>query len=151
MVSDKPAATAPTLPAATQRRPLPNPPPESAPFWQGAREHRLRIPRCSACGLAWFPPSALCPGCLSPDTRWEDASGQGRVFSFVVFHRVYHPYFADKVPYVVAVVELAEGPRLVTNIVGIDPSEVRCSMPVEVVFEDATDDASIPIFRPMVR
>jgi uncharacterized OB-fold protein len=130
------------------RRPLPNPPPESQPYWQGAREHRLMIPRCNACGQAWFPPSAMCPHCLSSDTGWEAASGRGKVFSFVVVHRVYHPYFADKVPYVVAVIELDEGPRLLSGVTGIEPGKVRCNMPVEVVFEDATADVSIPKFKP---
>lgn len=136
-------------PPAAPRRPLPNPLPESAPFWQGAREHRLMIPRCNACGKAWFPPSAMCPHCLSSDTSWVEACGRATVFSFVVFHRVYHPYFADKVPYVVAVVELAEGPRLLSNIVGIDPGAVRCGMALEAVFEDATPEVTIPKFRPV--
>lgn len=140
---------APSRPAAPAqpRRPLPNPPPESKPFWDGARAHRLMIPRCNACGRAWFPPSALCAHCLSDDTRWEEACGRGTVFSFVVVHRVYHPFFADRVPYVVAVVELEEGPRLLSNVVGIEPDKVRCNMPVEVTFEDATPEVSIPKFR----
>ena len=134
---------------APPKRPLPNPPPESLPFWQGAREHRLMIPRCNACGMAWFPPSRLCAHCLSADSRWERASGRGTVFSFVVFHRVYNPYFADKVPYVVAVIELEEGPRLLSNVVGIDPESVRCNMPVEVVFDDAGPEVSLPKFTPV--
>ena len=132
--------------ATSPTRPLPNPPPESAPFLSAAREKRLSIPRCNACGQAWFPPSIRCPHCLSDDTQWEDASGRGKIFSFVVVHRVYHAYFADKVPYVVAVVELAEGPRLLTNIVDIDPSQVRCGMDVVVTFEDAAPDVTIPKF-----
>lgn len=137
----------PVLQNGEPRRPLPHPPPESQPFWTGARAHRLMIPRCNSCGKAWMPASALCPHCLSSDTGWEQASGKGIVFSFVVVHRVYHPYFADKVPYVVAVVELAEGPRLLTGIVGIEPEKVRCNMAVEVVFDDATDEVTIPKFR----
>lgn len=142
---------APPRPPATDapRRPLPNPPPESKPFWDGAREHRLMIPRCKSCGKAWMPASALCPHCLSSDTGWEQASGKGRVFSFVVVHRVYHPFFADRVPYVVAVIELEEGPRLLSGIVGIEPDRVRCNMQVEAVFEDATPDVSIPKFKPV--
>lgn len=78
--------------------------------------------------------------------HWEDASGHGKVFSFVVVYRVYHPAFANEVPYVVAVVELAEGPRLLSNIVGIAPDKVRCGMPVKVVFEDVSDDCTLPKF-----
>jgi hypothetical protein len=80
--------------------------------------------------------------------HWEDASGQGKVFSFVVVHRVYHPAFADQVPYVVAVVELAEGPRLLTNIVGIAPEKVRCGLAVKAVFDDISADCTLPKFIP---
>ena len=75
-------------------------------------------------------------------------SGRGKVFSFVTYHRVYHPAFAKEVPYVVALVELAEGPRLLTNIVGIAPDKVACDMPVKVVFDDFDGDISVPKFTP---
>jgi uncharacterized protein len=103
-------------------KPIPVPSPESAPFWKAAREHRLLVPRCNTCGKSWFPPSQLCPHCLSGDTGWIEASGRGHVFSFVVFHRVYHPAFTDEVPYVVAIVELEEGPRMLTNVIGVPMS-----------------------------
>ena len=128
------------------KRPLPNPPPESQPFWNAARAHRLSFQRCQHCRKAWFPPSRLCAHCLSSEAHWEDASGRGVIFSFVVVHRVYHPYFADKVPYVVAVVELEEGPRLLTNIIDITPEDVRCGMSVDVTFEDVSADVTIPKF-----
>ena len=75
-------------------------------------------------------------------------SGRGTVYSFAVVHRVYHPGFADSVPYLVAVVELEEGPRLPTTIVGTPIDDVQCDLPVEVVFEDVTDDVALPTFRP---
>ena len=75
-------------------------------------------------------------------------SGRGKVFSFVTFHRVYHPAFAKEVPYVVALVELDEGPRLLTNIVGIKPENVACEMPVKVVFDDVSEEVSVPKFAP---
>jgi uncharacterized OB-fold protein len=117
-------------------KPRPRPAPESAPYWEAAKAHRLMLPRCHACGQFWFPPSQRCPHCLSSDFGWEDVSGRGRIYSFVVFHRVYHPAFESDVPYVVAIVELDEGPRLLTNIVGTSPDNVRCDMRVAVVFED---------------
>jgi uncharacterized OB-fold protein len=80
--------------------------------------------------------------------EWVPVSGRGSVFSFVVYHRVYHPAFADKVPYVVAVIELEEGPRIISNVVGIAPSEVTCDMPVRVVFEAVRDGYQIPKFEP---
>lgn len=129
----------------------PRPAPESLPYWQAAREHRLSLPKCDACELFWFPPSNACRHCLSPRFHFEDVTGRGTIFSFVIFHRVYRQAFAESVPYVVALVELEEGPRLLTNILGVDPHDVRCDMPVEVVFDDLDEDCSIPKFRPVRR
>jgi uncharacterized protein len=130
-------------------KPLPHPAPESEPYWQAAREHRLALQRCKACGKFWFPPSRSCPHCLAADFAWTEVSGTGKVFSFVTYHRVYHPGFAKEVPYVVALVELAEGPRLLSNIVGIKPEAVRCDMPVKVVFDDVGPQMSVPKFTPL--
>jgi len=137
--------------AATVRaakKPVPAASPESAPFWKAAKEHRLLIPRCRRCQKFWFPPSRLCPHCLSDDAGWETVSGRGKIYSFVVFHRVYHPAFAGEVPYVVAIVELEEGPRMLTNIVGVPIDQVRCNMPVEVVFDDVSSEVAVPKFTP---
>ena len=130
------------------RKPLPRPAPESVPFWQAAKSHRLETPHCRACGHYWFPPSRSCPQCLSADVEFKEVSGRGKVFSFVIYDRVYHPAFATEVPYVVALVELDEGPRMISNIVGIEPDKVRCEMPVTVVFDDVAEDVSVPKFRP---
>ena len=127
-------------------KPQPKPSPESAPFWEGAKAHKLLLPRCNACGRFWFPPSRRCVHCLSSDFAWAESEGQGRIYSFVVFHRVYHPAFESDVPYTVAIVELDEGPRVLANIVGISPDDVRCDMRVRVVFEDR-GDMTIPQFR----
>jgi hypothetical protein len=131
------------------RKPIPRPAPESVPYWQAARAHRLEIPRCNACGKFWFPPSQRCPHCLAADFAWVPVSGKGKIFSFVTFHRVYHPAFAKDVPYVVALVELDEGPRLLTNIVGVAPEKVACDMPVKVVFDDVAEDVAVPKFTPV--
>lgn len=128
-------------------KPTPRPAPESVPYWAAAREKRLSLPQCESCEQYWFPPSRTCPHCLSAQVHFSDVSGRGKVFSFVTFHRVYHPGFAGDVPYVVALIELEEGPRLLSNVVGVAPDDVRCEMPVEVVFEDV-GDATIPKFRP---
>jgi uncharacterized OB-fold protein len=129
-------------------KPLPVPSPESEPFWAACRRHELALQRCDACGTFWFPPSALCPTCLGDAWRWRPTAGRGTVYSFVVFQRVYHPGFADEIPYVVAVVELEEGPRLPTALVGTAPDDVHCDMEVEVVFDDVTDTVTLPKFRP---
>jgi uncharacterized OB-fold protein len=138
--------TAPRNDARAGQKPVPVPSPESAPFWKAAKEHRLLVPHCRACGKFWFPPSRLCPHCLSADNGWEKVSGRGKIYSFVVFHRVYHPAFAAEVPYVVAIVELEEGPRMLTNIIGIAVDQVRCNMPVTVTFDDVSNEIAIPKF-----
>src|SRR3712207_3197965 len=86
-------------------------------YWSSLEEGRLRFQRCSACRNRWLPPRTECPRCWSAEWAWEEASGEGRVVSWVVFHTAFHEAFKDRVPYNVAVVELAEGPRLVTNLV----------------------------------
>lgn len=129
-------------------KPEPRPAPESVPYWEAAKEHRLRLPQCRACEKHWFPPSRSCPHCLSDDVAWSEVSGRGKVFSFVIYDRVYHPSFEADVPYVVALIELEEGPRLISNVVGIAPSEVRCEMKVRVVFDDMPGGASVPKFAP---
>jgi uncharacterized protein len=132
-----------------KNKPVPRPSPESERYWQAARQHRLELPRCNVCGKFWFPPSQSCPHCLAADFAWSEVSGVGKVFSFVTYHRVYHPAFARDVPYVVALVELAEGPRLLTNIVGVPPQAVNCDMPVKVVFDDFEEGVSVPKFAPL--
>jgi uncharacterized OB-fold protein len=141
--------TSESMPAAMNvAKPVPRPAPESKPFWAAAARHRLEVQYCSACSKPWFPPSLYCPHCLSAEHAWREVSGRGSVFSFVIFDRVYHPAFAGDVPYAVALVELEEGPRMITNILGIPPEDVRCDMPVEVVFKTVSDELSIPCFRP---
>jgi uncharacterized OB-fold protein len=130
------------------KKPLPVPSSESKPYWDALRERRLMIPRCDECKEFWFPPSFLCPHCSSAKWTWAQASGKGRIFSYVVYHRVYHPGFADEVPYAVAVIELAEGPRMISNVVGIAPEKLVCDMPVEITYVDITEDRTIPKFRP---
>jgi len=134
--------------AEKPHKPLPRPAPESVPYWDAAAKHRLEIPRCNACGNYWFPPSASCPHCLATDFAWTQVSGRGKVFSFVVFHRVYHPAWEGDVPYVVALIELEEGPRMLSNVVGIPVDDVRCEMPVRVVFDDVATGVALPKFTP---
>jgi hypothetical protein len=130
------------------KKPIPIPSPESKPYWEALREHRLVLPSCKACGHCWFPPTLLCPNCNAADVEWRESSGRGKVFTYVVFHRVYHRGFAGEVPYVVALIELDEGPRLLSNIVGIPPEQVTCDMRVHVVYEDITADKTLPKFTP---
>ena len=130
----------------TASKPAPHPSPESHVFWDGAKEKKLMLPRCNTCGQFWFPPSQRCRHCLSGDFAWVESKGDGRIYSFVVYHRVYHPAFEQDVPYVVAIVELDEGPRLLSNIVGTPADGVRCDARVRVSFEEMRDDMIIPKF-----
>ena len=129
-------------------KPLPAPSPESQPFWDACRRHELRLPRCSACSAYWFPPSGVCPECLSDQFEWALASGRGEVFSFVVMHRVYHKGFAEDVPYPIALVALEEGPHFLSNVVDCPLDAIRIGMPVQIVFDDVTDEHTLPKFRP---
>jgi len=128
-------------------KPLPVPSVESQPFWDGCKRHELLLPCCSQCDACRFPPGPTCPKCWSTDWEWKKASGRGKIYSFGVYHRVYHQGFESEVPYVLAVVELDEGPRLVTNVVNKSPEELGCDMPVEVVFDDVTDDTTLYKFQ----
>jgi len=127
-------------------KPLPVPSNESAPFWEGCRRHELLIQRCDECGQFAFPPAAHCPECFHSPMKWSKVSGQGKVYTFVVYRRSYHPGFEADLPYVVALVQLEEGPRLIGNIVGCDPQSVRCEMPVEVVFDDI-EEKNFTLYR----
>jgi uncharacterized OB-fold protein len=129
-------------------KPLPRPNKLSQPFWDGAKRHELLLQKCSACGHLWFPPSARCPKCLSPEYTWAKATGRGKVWSSIVMWQSYFPSFETDIPYNVAYVELEEGPRLMTNIIGCENDAIYCDMAVEVVFEDVTAEISLPKFRP---
>ena len=129
-------------------RPLPQPYQDTAAYWAAAKEHRFVIQQCSDCGQHQFYPRGVCSHCLSSALEWKTASGKGTVYSFTVNHRAPHPGFAGITPFVTAIIALAEGPRMMTNIVDCDPENVTINMPVEVTFEDVSDDVTLPMFRP---
>jgi len=106
----------------------------SAPYWKALDEGRLTFQRCQACAHAWLPARSECPRCLARGPLWETASGQARLVSWVVYHHTYHDYYATRLPYNVAVVQLAEGPRLISNVVDAR-GELRIDMPLEVVIQ----------------
>jgi uncharacterized OB-fold protein len=116
-------------------------------FWEGTRQNKLTLPRCTSCDHVFFPPGPVCPKCLSDQLEWQEVSGRGEVKSWVVFHQLYYKGFADELPYNVALIQLEEGPHLMSNIVGIDNADIRSGMKVEVVFEKATDEITIPKFK----
>ena len=124
------------------------PSPETAPFWDGVRNGVLRIPHCRDCAAYHFYPRPLCPHCWSRNIEWVTVSGAGRLHTFVVNHRP--PKHLGPGPVVLAMVELDEGPRMMTQIIDVDPdpARIRCDMPVEVVFDAAVAGVTLPKFRP---
>jgi uncharacterized OB-fold protein len=131
------------------RGPIPVPTPESRPFWEAARRHELCLQRCRACKQHIFYPRGSCPHCLGGDLEWRRVSGRGRLDTFTIVHRGLKDFPLGS-PYVLAVIELEEGPRMMTNLVGVepDPAKIRIGMPVEVVFEDVSPEIALPRFRP---
>jgi hypothetical protein len=129
-------------------KPLPHLDEESRGYWEGCRRHELYLQRCGECSALRFYPRALCPACLSEKTEWVRSAGKGTVYTFTVTHQNQASGFREALPYVLAYVELDEGVRLLTNIVGCAPKKVRIGMPVEVVFEDVTEEIALPRFRP---
>ena len=121
----------------------------SRPYWDGLREGELRMPRCTACSLVFYPPAPLCPGCWSRDLAWVALSGRGTVNSWVVFHQAYLKGYEGEVPFNVAEVTLAEGPRLMTNLVGVANDDIEIDMPVQVVFDPVTDEITLAKFAPI--
>ena len=130
----------------------PMPKPESraatAPFWEATKRHELVIQRCGQCGKWVFHPREQCPECFSRELEWTRASGRGRVYAFTIVHQPAHPGFMGDVPYAYAIIQLEEGARMASNIVGCPPSEVRVDMPVEAVFDDVSPEWTLVKFRP---
>ncbi len=128
-------------------RPLPQPTPETQHFWDGTKVGELRLQRCNDCGHIYFPPRPLCPECSSRNVEVFAASGNGKLLSYVINHRP-HPSFEG--PYAIAVVELDEGPTMLSNIVGCEqtPEALVLDMSLAVTFED-NGDIAIPLFRPV--
>jgi uncharacterized OB-fold protein len=131
----------------TEGRAIPQPTPETAHFWSGARDGELRLQRCRSCAKSYFPPRPFCPSCGARDVEVYPASGRARLYSYVINHRSIPGFDA---PYSIAVVELEEGPRMMTNIVDCPqfPESLILDMALEVTFYALNDEISLPLFRP---
>jgi len=129
--------------------PAPAPPvnPETQEFWAATAAGRLLLKRCLDCGSVIWYPRAICPDCSSLRTEWFAASGRGRVYSYTVNHRGEGAY-QGSAPFVLAYVELDEGPRVMTNVVEADAADLAVGLPVDVVFHDTGDGSALPRFRP---
>lgn len=135
---------------ADYAKPLPTPDPVTKPFWDSLKAHAIQLQRCSGCGRFVYYPRALCPGCLSDDLVWTPVSGRGVLHAFTIPHRHPNRAFSADGPYVVALVDLEEGVRVMSNLIGVDPTPeaVTVGMPVEIVYDDVTEEITLPKFRP---
>jgi uncharacterized OB-fold protein len=134
------------------KKPLPTPSAVSRPFWEAAKEHRLTYQRCRVCGTRVFYPRDICPGpeCFGINTLdWVESAGKGWVYAHTISYQPAHPGFNDDVPYVLAIIELDEGVRMNSNVINIAPEDVRIGMRVEVVWDDVTDEFTLPKFQPL--
>jgi uncharacterized OB-fold protein len=130
-------------------RPLPETRNAGATFWARAAEGVLVVPKCNACSRAFWHPRPRCPHCGSDNVDWIRASGQGTVHTFTVVRQSGDSYFKARVPYAVAMIDLDEGVRMMTNIVDAPLETLRIGMRVEVLFEEAGENIAIPLFRPL--
>ena len=135
-----------TMPAYT--KPLPRITVASAPYWDAAKLHELRLQKCNACGKLFYPIAPHCLHCWSTDFGWAKMSGRGKVNAFAIYHQPFHAAYVEAVPYNVVEVELEEGPRLISNVVHVDNADIRIGMPVEVCFDDVTDEVTLVKFMP---
>lgn len=131
------------------QKPLPIVTEESRQFWEGCKEGILRLQYCEECHLYQFYPRLYCMHCGSAQVSWIDVSGHGVIYSYTIIHQNKAPDFVHDTPYNVAIVQLEEGPRMMSSIVGIEPALLRVDLPVKVVFEALTEVVSIPRFEPV--
>ena len=127
---------------------LPAPDPETQPFWDAARAGRLLVKRCADCGEAHFYPRPFCPHCWSEQVDWEQASGRATLYTWSIVRSNDLPPFPERVPYVAAIVDLDEGPRMMTNVVDCDFDRLEVGMNLSADFRDVGDDVTIPVFVP---
>jgi uncharacterized protein len=140
--------TAPAQPGPELPAPVPPVNPETKEYWAATQEGRLLLRRCLDCGAVIWYPRTICPECSSLHTEWFEAAGRGHVYSYTVNHRGEGAY-RGLASFVLAYVELDEGARMMTNIVGADPAELAVGLPVEVVFHDTGEGAALPRFQPV--
>lgn len=128
-------------------KPLPVMTPESRPYWEGLKAHRLVLQRCADCKTPRHYPRPMCDACFSLEHEWFDASGQGQVHSWMVSHHAFHRGFELETPYVLLTVDLAEGVRMVAPLVENDASRLSLGLPVVLEYEDVSDEITTPRFR----
>ena len=135
------------LPEGAKPRPAPVPDAESAPFWAATLEGQLLVQECSMCGHRQLYGRSLCTNCHSSALSWIESSGRGTIYSRTIIHQNPNRSFKHMIPFVVALVDLDDGPRLMTNIVGVPPEAVEIGARVRVKFEPVSDAAAVPLFE----
>ncbi|HWO93750.1 MAG TPA: OB-fold domain-containing protein [Dehalococcoidia bacterium] len=130
------------------QKPLPIIEDDNRPFWEACKRHELVMQQCDACQTVWWPIGPVCQRCLSDRWHWQKLSGRGELYSFVIFHQLFHPGYKDDIPYNVVMVRLEEGPHMFSNLVGVPNDQIAVGAPVEVTFDDVTDEISLPKFKP---
>ena len=135
---------------ADYKKPLPVPDPLTKTYWESVKAHAMQMQQCDACNKFVFYPRNVCPHCGSRTLSWKPVSGKGKVYGFTISHQKGMPAFGEEVPYTIAVVELAEGVRMMTNLVGIepDPNKIKVGMEVVVQYDDVTEAITLPKFKP---
>jgi uncharacterized OB-fold protein len=133
---------------APSRFDLPTPDAFTQPWWDAAAEGRLLLMRCSTCGKAHYYPRPFCPRCGADTVSWEEASGDATLYTWSVVHQNDLPPFNERVPYVAAVVDLAEGPRMMTNVVGCEFDALEAGMALRLEITDIGEGVHVPLFRP---
>ncbi|MGE3148396.1 MAG: Zn-ribbon domain-containing OB-fold protein [Pseudorhodoplanes sp.] len=132
-------------------KPLPNMDPEDKPFWESVKEHRMKVQRCAECGSWCFQPKPFCPKCLSDKLEWTPVKGRGKVYASTTIHHAFMPYWKGDVPFNLSIIELDEGVHMVSNVIGVPPQDVKIGMPVEVVYDDVTEEITLHKFRPVAK
>jgi hypothetical protein len=125
---------------------LPTPEGDTIEFWDAAKDERLLIKHCTSCDRFSYYPRPFCPHCWSEQVEWHEASGEGTLYTWSVIYNNDQPIFRDRVPYVAAIVDLAEGPRMVTNVIDCPFEELSIGMPLKVTYMPISDDYTIPVF-----
>ena len=134
------------MPDTTYIKPLPEPTPDTAPFWKSLQEGKLRLQACAACGKLRHYPRPVCPHCYSMDQHWVEATGRGTVHSWTIAHHAFHPGFKAELPYVLVTVDLEENVRMQAQLRGVASDQLKIGLPVKVAFEIATKDLTLPVF-----
>jgi uncharacterized protein len=137
------------MPEGVRSKPLPVVTEENRPFWKGCRSGILCLQYCAQCQQYQFYPRLYCMHCGADKISWVTASGRGVIYSYTIIHQNKSPEFVQDTPYNVAVIQLEEGPRMMSNIIGISPEDLRVDLPVKIVFDPVTDTISIPRFEPL--